>query len=180
MELDLLMRRIEVVRLPPQNFHGNVVEIHDKGRYGGKWRTLNIHRDTRDIGGWMMMERRRLIERGRARNPSVEIPDQFIVWQREEQLSGFSEKGTGVDRILKGLKDRCETLHDRPLDFSNHTFRLTGGRMMWKAGVPLEAIKDTLGHESTDHTVTYLGLNIDDQVETMDLYAQYQDTIICP
>ena len=180
LELDLCMRRVEVVRLTPKSFHGSVVDIHGKGRNGGKWRTVNTHRDTKEIVGWMMMERRRLIQRARVRTPSVPIPEEMIIWQIGERLSGYAEKGTGIDKILRGLKDRCETLYDRPFDFTNHTFRRTGGRMLWKAGVPLETIKDILGHESIDQTVKYLGLNIDDQKEAMDLYAQYQDSIICP
>ncbi len=37
-----------------------------------------------------------------------------------------------------------------------------------------------LGHGPVDQTVKYLRLNLDDQQEAMDLFAQMQDDIMCP
>lgn len=43
------------------------------------------------------------------------------------------------------------------IEFTNHDLRRTFGRTAWFAGVPLETIKDMLGHEDTKTTVLNLG-----------------------
>ncbi len=119
-----------------------------------------------------------MIRKAEEKNPNIEVPEKLLIWQRGSQLSGYSN--SGIDGILIRLRERLETLYDRAFEFSNHTLRRTGGRMMWKAGVPLETIASILGHENPKQTVEYLGINLDDQAEAMEMYAQYQDSLISP
>jgi len=178
LEMELGLRRTEVRRLTPQSFNGEVVHVLGKGRQGSKPRTVRFHRDTRSIVEWMPQERQRMIEEAILRNPRAQIPEEFDIWQRGGRIGDYGD--TAMDNILKGLRNRLEVKYGRPFVFSNHTLRRMGGRMLWKAGAPLETIKDILGHESTDQTVKYLGLNLDDQAESMDLLAKYEKSLECP
>lgn len=178
LELELGLRRIEVMRLTPDSFRGDVVHVHGKGRGGGKHRTVRYHRDTRTLVQWMLHERERMIREVIRLNPHANIPSGFLIWQSGRRIGAYKE--TSMDNILKKLKNRLEVEYGRPFDFSHHTLRRTGGRMMWKAGARLETIKDILGHESTDQTVVYLGINLDDQTEAMDLFAEYERSLRCP
>lgn len=54
-----------------------------------------------------------------------------------------------------------------------HDLRRTAGRLMWKAGVALEVIRDILGHESLDMTIRYLGINLEDRFHALATYAGY-------
>jgi integrase len=58
--------------------------------------------------------------------------------------------------------------------------RRTGGRLMWLAGVPIETIASIMGHESTDMTLQYIGVNLTDQTKAFEavrnLYVQLQKT----
>jgi hypothetical protein len=113
---------------------------------------------------------------------SYPIADSFLRAFRciEMQARMNAEKKSGVDGILKRLKNKVEAVYEREIDFSNHTLRRTGGRMLWKAKVPLEVIKEILGYEDTKQTVRYLGLNLDDQDEAMRRLAQFQNSLIFP
>ncbi len=61
--------------------------------------------------------------------------------------------------------------------FTNHTLRRTFGRTCWLSGVPLETIKELLGHEDTKTTIIYLGLNMDDRSGAMDQVAKYRNAL---
>ena len=56
----------------------------------------------------------------------------------------------------------------------------TGGRMMYKAEVPIERISKILGHRDVKTTIEYLGLNIDDMSEDLEQYAQYMQDPVEP
>jgi integrase len=53
--------------------------------------------------------------------------------------------------------------------------KLTFGRTCWLAGVPLETIKDLLGHEDTKTTIQYLGINMDDKSNAMSQLSTFQN-----
>ena len=61
--------------------------------------------------------------------------------------------------------------------FTNHTLRRTFGRMLWLAGVPIETIRDLLGHEDTKTTLLYIGVNMDDKSSAMDQLADYENAV---
>ena len=95
-------------------------------------------------------------------------------------------KGSTVTFLDKGRRgDKWRTLRSADeynclFDFSNHTLRQTGGRMMWKAGVELETISSILGHEDTRTTIDYLRLNLDDMSEGIRKLAAYTKTLKFP
>lgn len=57
--------------------------------------------------------------------------------------------------------------------FANHTLRRTFSRHLFHAEVPVEAISEFLGHESTTETLKYIGVNLDDMDAGMAKLAQY-------
>ena len=177
LELDLALRRVEVIRLKPEDFKGNRINVLGKGRMGGKLRTIPIHEDTKEIIGAWLLERKRIIEQARAKRGPIDIPPNLLIYERYGRLHAY-QKGA-IDNFLIQLRKRVESIYARSFDFSNHTLRRTGGRMMWQAGVKLETISAILGHEDTSTTIDYLGLNYDDMSEGMKKLAQYQRNLNC-
>jgi len=51
---------------------------------------------------------------------------------------------------------------------------------MWLAGVPIETIASIMGHESTEMTLRYIGVNLSDQTKALEavrnLRVQMQKT----
>jgi hypothetical protein len=45
------------------------------------------------------------------------------------------------------------------------------------AGIPLETIRDLLGHEDTKTTIQYLGINMDDKSDAMKQLAKFQSAL---
>jgi integrase/recombinase XerD len=178
LELDLMLRRVELLRLRPEDFRGDRVNVLGKGRMGGKWRTIPNHEDTKAIIGEYLLERRRMVEEARKQDPSAEIPPNLLIYLKAGKVHDWRK--SGIDGRLRRLKDRVEAAYGRELDFSNHTLRRTGGRMLWEAKVKLETISAILGHENTSTTIDYLGLNYNDMKEGMEKLAQYQNAVNCP
>lgn len=175
-ELDLGMRRIEVLRAKVSDFKTgriNTVHIHGKGRNGGKHRTINWHPETGTIL-WEYLEgyRNDVIQQAKRKNPSVKVPDNLFIYEAKGEIRPYQK--TALDNILKGLGTRIE------LDFSNHDLRRTCGRMMYRAGARIEQIMRIFGHSDTRTTIHYLGLDLEDMSDAMLLYAQYQNQRIFP
>lgn len=171
-ELDLGMRRIEVLRLKVSSFQRgriNKVMIHGKGRNGGKWRSINWHPDTGKIlEDYIRYVRNPLIQRAREINPRVKVPDELLIYLSESKGELRPYQKTAVDEFLKELG------REVGIDFSNHDLRRTCGRMMYRAGVRLEVIARIFGHSDTRTTIRYLGLDFEDMSEAMQAYAEYQ------
>ncbi len=178
LELDLLMRRIEVRRVMCHDFGGAYVNVLGKGRNGGKWRTVHYSRDTKEIIGEWLLERRKIVARARKKNPSVSDPGNLLIYERGGELHAYGD--TAIDKIVCGTRVRMEELYGRAFTFSNHTLRRTGGRMMFRAGVPLATISNIMGHESVAQTIKYLGINLDDQADAFDLVSQYEKALSAP
>jgi integrase len=175
-ELDLGMRRIEVMRLRVNDFQAtnstNTVLVHGKGRYGGKYRTISWHPDTpAELEAWLNV-RDETIRRVRERNPGVSVPDNLLLYARGKELHAYND--SGIDAILKGLSERTG------VRFSNHDLRRTCGRMMHRSGVRTEEIARIFGHSDTRTTLKYLGLDHEDMSEAMAQYAQYQKAVVFP
>ena len=173
-ELDLGMRRIEVLRLTTRSFKRgrmNIVEIHGKGRNGGKHRKINWHPDTE----WILTEyleghRADVIAKARAKDPAVTVPDGLLIYERAGRLHSYHK--TSVDELVKGVGERLG------FEVTNHDLRRTCGRMMYRSGVKLEVIMRMFGHCDTKTTVRYLGLDFDDMSGAMVMYADYQRGLI--
>ncbi len=178
LELDLCMRRIEVLRLRPQDFKGDRVNVLGKGRMGGKWRTVKYRPDTKEIIGEWLLKRERMIEAAKVIDPKIKVPEAFLIHQRGGRLVAYQK--SGIDKILTKLRKRVEILYERKLSFSNHTLRRSGGRILWLAGVKIETVGAILGHEDTRTTIKYLGINLDDQDEAMHLASAYEKSLMLP
>lgn len=174
-ELDLGMRRIEVLRLKVSDFHSGRVRqiyIHGKGRNGGKYRQISWHPETARILDEYLSIRDKEIERARKKNPAVKIPENLLIYERGGKLNAYQK--TAVDNFLKNLGERLG------FEFSNHDLRRTCGRMMYRAGVHLEEIARIFGHSDTRTTAHYIGLDFEDMNAAMARYAQYQNFLIVP
>lgn len=174
-ELDLGMRRIEVLRLRVDSFRTgreNSILVHGKGRHGGKERVIPFGGDTSaELVGYLRL-RDAEVARARAKNPSVSIPNELLLYERNGHLHAY--KKSALENFLKRLGERTG------IEFSNHTLRRTFGRMSWRARVPLETIAEILGHSDTKTTKLYLGIDQADMARGMNLLAEYQKSVKCP
>jgi len=174
-ELDLGMRRIEVLRLKVSDFRtGRVdsVRILGKGRHGGKFREIPWHADTpSELEGYLRI-RDAEIDRARHIDAGVVDPGSLLLYECEGRLCAY--KKSAVDGFLKKLGKRAG------IQFSNHTLRRTCGRMMHRSGSPIEEIAKILGHSDPKTTTLYLGLDIQDMGRTMTRFAEYQKTVKIP
>lgn len=57
-----------------------------------------------------------------------------------------------VQKFIKKYSDKVREKHELPESVSPHTFRRTRGTMLYRDGVPLEAISIMLGHSNTKTT----------------------------
>jgi integrase len=129
------LRRIEVLRLRVQDVHirEGFMNVHGKGRNGGKWRQVPIcptllpilARGLRHAGG-------------------------------EGRLVPLSS--SGADLLLLRAAKRAG-LARRGIRVSHHDLRRTFGRLSHEAGMDLVQLKNLYGHSSLDQTVHYIGLD---------------------
>jgi len=71
LELDLLMRWVEVIRVRCQDFGGDNVNDLGKGKNGGEWRTFHYSRENKEIIGEWLLERRKIASSAKKKNPAV-------------------------------------------------------------------------------------------------------------
>jgi integrase len=169
LELDLCLRRVEIMRLRVRDIHADRMDVLGKGRMGGKPRTVSL------VPGESQAVIGRYLELRRQRESQTEGPqtDALVVYLRKGQLSPF--RRSALDNRLKALQ--MET----GIKFlGHHTLRRTGGRLMWLAKVPIETIASVMGHESTEMTLRYIGVNLGDQCRAFEavknLRVQMQKT----
>ncbi|MDD1770097.1 MAG: site-specific integrase [Methanomassiliicoccales archaeon] len=135
--LDLGMRKCEVRRLTIKSFaKGRVstVLIHGKGRNGGKFRTLDWHPDTEAVLQGYLTCRDGLAAKASAKGSDQKVPDRLLIFERGGKLRPYGE--TMISNIISAVGKRAGK--DR---VSNHDLRRTCGRMMYRAGVPIEIIE---------------------------------------
>jgi len=163
LELNLGMRRVEVIRLRLKDIGPGYININGKGRQGGKRRTNPFHPNTEaELEEYLRLRNKEI----KIARDDATIPDELIIYERKGKLHPYQR--TALDNRLKAVSERTG------IRFSNHTLRRTFGRTCWLAGIPLETIKELLGHESTKTTVLYLGLNMDDKESAMSKLFEYQ------
>jgi integrase/recombinase XerD len=171
LELDLGMRRIELLRLKVGSFcrgRNNTIQVHGKGRNGGKHRQISWHPKTSAIlQEYLENVRNPAITKARSKNPKVKVPDSLFIYERGGEL--YPYKKTAIDQFLEDLGQRVG------IHFTNHDLRRTCGRMMYRSGVRLEHIAKIFGHADTKTTIRYLGLDFDDMSDAMSKYAQYME-----
>ena len=164
-ELCLGMRHVEVIRLKLSDIDWDTecLRVLGKGPEGGSPRLIPFSRDTRSVLEEMIHYRDTLVQRMRARYPVTGTePPNLMIWESGGRLSSYSEEGYGLDKIVTLPLTKKLGFH-----FSNHTLRRTFGRSLFRAGVPVPTIARILGHESTDVTLRYLGVDLDDMRDAM-------------
>jgi len=145
-ELDLCLRRIEIQRLRIQDVHENRLDVLGKGRFGGKPRTVSLlPGESREIIA-------RYLELRQLKWGAASMEDKLVPYKR-----------TALDNRLKQLQ-RASGIKF----LGHHTLRRTGGRLMWLAKVPIETIASIMGHESTQMTLKYIGVNLSDQTNAFE------------
>ena len=162
-ELCLGMRRVEIIRLRPDDIHDLQSYVDVRGK-SSKLRSIPYTVGTREI---MQLALKRRAEQIEARTAG-EIPENLILWLKAGRLHAYSEEGYGLDKVV------TEPL-SKQLGFrvTNHKGRRTFGRTMYRAGVPVPTISKILGHDSTEVTLRYIGVDLDDMRKAMEiqLYA---------
>lgn len=174
-ELDMGMRRVEVLRLKVTDFlPGPVwrVNLLGKGRNGGKPRQIACHPETPQVLEEHLERRNALIERAKRKNPDVVVPDALLIYERGGRLHAY--KKTAVDKMLTKLGEQVG------FAFSNHDLRRSFGRMMYRAGVKIEEIARIFGHSDMRTTMRYLGLDMEDMSNAMNRLASYQASTYFP
>ena len=181
LELDLMMRRVEVLRSEPRHFESGrkgLVRVKGKGRHGGKERSIYWHPDTAEVLDFARTMRDEIIRRARAKNPYVKVPDAMLLYECGGKLGSY--KKSALDEIVGKLSERTG------IPFSHHTLRRTGGRMLFfslvkeEPGHALEKVQYVLGHSDPRTTELYLGLKGDDVARAMELYGEYQKAVKIP
>lgn len=162
-ELCLGMRRVEIIRLRPEDVHDLKRYIDVRGK-SSKMRSIPYAPGTAEVMKLAMQRRAEQIDA----HKSGEIPDRLILWLKAGKLHAYSEEGYGLDKVV------TEPL-TKKLGFrvTNHKGRRTFGRSLYRAGVPVPTISKILGHESTEVTLKYIGVDLDDMRKAMEieLYA---------
>lgn len=160
LELCLGLRRVEVVRMRTTDINSEegIITVRGKGSQGGKPRCIPFGIDTDTVIRQTLEARSNMIREARKRFPvTTVVPDNLILWMKAGRLHAYSEEGYGLDKAV------CEPLsRDLGFRFSNHTLRRTFGRALYRAGVEVATIAKILGHESTEVTLRYIGVDLDD------------------
>ncbi|MDW5564207.1 MAG: site-specific integrase [Methanomassiliicoccus sp.] len=175
LELNLGLRRVEVLRLKPGSFKVAYLSVQGKGRGGGKWRMVPYRPDTlAELKAYQQL-REEEIARAREKNPAVKVPDALLIYERGGRLHAYQK--TALDKLVKGVAARTG------IPFSNHTLRRTYGRTLWEANkrfpgmCPIETIAELMGHRDVRTTVLYLGINLADMADAMGTLARYQELV---
>lgn len=158
--LELLhgLRKCEVVRLKLDDLHEDYMDVVGKGHSGGKIRSIPYHPDfKKSLNRWMDY-RRSLVESAYP----MDQPTNLLVYLKGGFLKNYEQmKGTAISSQLNDISERCG------VHFSNHTLRRTFGRELFRSGVNIEIIATIYGHVSTQITMMYLGLNMDDMTTAL-------------
>lgn len=178
LELCLGLRVAEVCRLRLMDIHFDddprkcYVSVRGKGKGDGKWRSVPFHPDSRAVFDRWIVRRNDIIEKIHAYDPTWEVPEQLLIWGHYENrpIGGYyTERSHSLDRaVIHKVRDRAG------FDFSNHTLRRTFGRTLYRAGIPIETISKLYGHDDTQTTIRYLGIDLDDMGSALARMYEYQ------
>ncbi len=169
LELRLWLRRCEVRRLTqediqplrmydPRTNHSfdGIMNVHGKGRAGGKWRTLAWAPETKGVVEEYDRIRQELIHHALARHPDLMVPSEYIIYEHTGGLAPYGK--SGIDSIVQRVAKRAGIKRK----IWNHTLRRTGARIAYFAGVELVEIMEGLGHSNEKETIKYLGLTVNE------------------
>jgi len=175
LELWLWLRRVEVLRLKSKEIQDGFLNVHGKGKFGGKWRTIAFAIETPQEIQYYEMLREEVIEKAKRKNPDVIVPEDWIIYGMGGTLHPYSE--SGIDSIVARVGKRAGIQRT----ITNHTLRRTGARIMYRAKVDPALISVGLGHSSWQETVQYLGLTVEElaqaQVQTYEYLNQFRERL---
>ena len=162
LELRLMMRRCELLRLTVQDVHQGILDVRGKGHGEGKWRSLAWAPETLSVLLEWEARREEIIEEARQRDPSVKVPDSYLIWREGAKLMSYSErKGSGIDKIV----DRAAVRTGISRKVGNHTLRRSGARFTLEADPEnMPVLVEALGHTSEQQTRRYCALTVDDML----------------
>ena len=177
LELREGLRHVEVIRLKESDidYTNHTITVIGKGPIGGKPRLIPLVPECEAaLRAWGEL-RNQWVEKGQDRYPETfKNPENFIVWEKAGRLYSYSEEGYGLDKVV--TIPLSDSLGFR---FSNHTLRRTFGRALYRAGVQVATIAKILGHESTEVTLRYIGVDLDDMRGAMSLNIFRQSSGDC-
>ena len=152
------LRKTEVRNLSLGDIHAEsrYFTVLGKGRGGGKYRSVHFHPIFHTVFQDWMDHRSLLTQKCRV---SSDDDDALLVYQAGGKLHRYNT-GT-IAKIVRGISKRTG------IEFSSHTLRRTFGREMFHSGVPLVTIAKIMGHNSTEMTLRYIGIDLDDMASAM-------------
>ena len=151
------LRRAEMCNLRISDIHENeqYITVLGKGTGGGKFRSVSFHPIFHTVFLRWMETRSVLAHQCR----DDVSQNALLVYIRGGKLRGY--KPSSITHIVKALSKSMG------MDFSPHTLRRTFGREMYHSGVRIETIAKIMGHSSTEMTLRYIGISLEDQREAM-------------
>lgn len=154
------LRRAEMEHLHTYDIHEKekFITVLGKGSGGGKLRSVHFHPIFHTVFKDWMDTRSRLAQQSR----EDESDNALLVYKKGVKLKGYSRQtiATIVEKLSKRLG----------IKFSCHTLRRTFGREMYHSGVRIETIAKIMGHSSTEMTLRYIGINLEDQAIAMNQF----------
>lgn len=154
------LRRAEMVnlRISDINERENIITVLGKGAGGGKFRSVVFHPTFHTVFLRWMETRSALAQQCRD-----DVSDNaLLVYIRGGKLRGYSP--ITITHLVKRMSDEVG------FEFSPHTLRRTFGREMFHSGVRIETISKIMGHSSTEMTLKYIGISLDDQKQAMNQF----------
>jgi len=131
----------EVLSLKIRNlrFEGENIQLRLRGK-GNKERSIVLDTKTTALIRQYLMEY----------HPDFEPDAPFIYTVIGGVQKPMSKRN--IQKFIKKYADKVRTDHELPVSVSPHTLRRTRGTMLYRDGVPLEAISIMLGHANTKTT----------------------------
>lgn len=154
------LRRSEMTNLHISDIHVNeeYITVLGKGTGGGKFRSVSFHPIFHTVFKRWMETRSVLAQQCRD-----DVSDNaLLVYIKGGKLRGYT--ASSITRIVRVLSQSVG------IDFSPHTLRRTFGREMYHSGVRIEIIAKIMGHSSTEMTLKYIGVNLEDQRSAMNQF----------
>lgn len=154
------LRRTEICNLNLADIHGEeqYITVLGKGKGGGKFRSVHYHPTFHTTFERWMAYRTNLAHK--CRDDSSD--NALLVYIKGGRLRRYSPDG--LQHVVKRMSESVG------IKFSLHTLRRTFGREMYHSGVRIETIARIMGHSSTEMTLRYIGINLDDQAQAMNQF----------
>ena len=154
------LRRGEITHLRVSDVHEkeNYLTVLGKGSGGGKLRSVHFHPIFHTVFLDWMETRSQLAQKC----CEDDSENALLVYKKGAKLKGYTKES--VAQVVRKLS------HQTGIEFSCHTLRRTFGREMYHSGVKIETIARIMGHSSTEMTLRYIGINLDDQAMAMNQF----------